>query len=343
MLFLAIFLSCFLTPQGQVGGPAPELDATEWFTSRPLTLAELRGRAVLAVALRTWSEPCKGLAAELSSRAESDAAKGLVVIGLFADEEPEAIERWIREQRARFPIALLGSREFERAAALDGFPHAAVIDPIGTLVYGDDYGTASGALNTALADAQKPAKLALKLARVRELALGSEHEKAWAALAKAPELAPTDAAEAERWRAWLSGRVSARLERAKRLAESGALREAVETLDGVLAAKPAYPAAGDVRAFLDGLAKQPGYRAEFAAGDAYAEARAIERRGAYLDAVRAYRELAKKHAKLQIAKAATARARSLIERGLPGLDWTCETCKRANKACPKHLVRIEDG
>ncbi|MCC6408224.1 MAG: redoxin domain-containing protein [Planctomycetes bacterium] len=342
MLFLAVLLTCFVAPQGQVGGPAPELDATEWFTSRPLTLAELRGRAVLAVALRTWSEPCKGLAAELSSRAESDAAKGLVVIGLFADEDPETIERWIREQRARFPIARLGSREFERAAALDGFPHAAVIDPIGTLVYGDDYGTSGGAVDAALADAHKPTKLAPKLARVRDLALAFEHEKAWAALAKATELADADASEAERWRAWLAGRVPARLERAKTLAESGAVREAVETLDGVLAAKPPYPAAGDVRAFLDGLAKQPDYRAELAAGEAYADARELERRGAYLDAARAYRELAKQHAKLRIAKAATARAKSLIERGLPGLDWSCEPCKRANKACPKHLVKIDD-
>jgi hypothetical protein len=338
MIFLAPLLALCALLQGQVGGPAPELDAQEWFLSRPLTLAELRGRAVLAVALRTWSEPCKGLARELSARASADGPKGLAVIGLFADEEPAEIERWIREQRARFPIVLLGSREFERAAGLDGFPHAIVVDPIGTLAYGNDYGRAGSAIDAALAKATKPPKPSAKLARVREAALDGEYEKAWTALAKLGALEGEDAREAGRWRDWLAARVVQRLERAKALAKAGTWREAVDTLAGLDAAQPAYPCAVDVRAFLAELAQAPNYARELAAGADFAEARAKERGAQYLAAVQAYRAVAKKHVGLEIAKAAAQRTETLFARGLVGLDWSCEACKRAFKACPKHRI-----
>lgn len=343
MWFLALLLSLVAVRQGQVGGPAPELDAAEWFLSRPLTLAELRGRTVLAVSLRTWSEPCRGVARELSSRLESDAEKGLVVLGLFADEEPDAIERWIREQRPRFPIVLLASREFERAAALDGFPHAAIVDPIGTLVYGDDYGRVGSVVGELLARAPKPPRPSAKLARVREAALEGEHEKAWAALAKLGDPARLGEArdEAERWRAWLAARAETRLERAKALVELGAWRQAVESLDGLTAAKPPYPAAEDLRAFLDRLEREPNYKAELAAGVAYGAALAKERTGEYLAAARAYRELERKHAALALAKAAKKRADDLVARGVIGLDWSCEDCKRTAKACAKHLIVLE--
>ncbi|MCK6445012.1 MAG: TlpA family protein disulfide reductase [Planctomycetes bacterium] len=329
--------------QSSVGGPAPELDVAEWYLSRPLSLAELRGRTVLLVSLRTWSEPCKGVAQELASRAESEAAKGLVVIGLFADEEPENVERWITEQRARFPIALLATREFERAAALDGFPHAAIVDSIGTLVYGDDYGRVGPPLGDTLAKAPKPPKASAKLERVRAAALEGAYDKAWSALAKLGEAGKlgSDADEAARWRAWLEARATKRLERAKALVEFGAWKAAVDSVAGLANVQPAYPVAADVRTFLTELAARPTYKAELAAAPAYEAARAKELAGSYLAAVELYEAARKKHAKLALANAAKKRIDELVARGVIGTDWSCDECKRAYKACPKHLVKWE--
>lgn len=46
--------SAFTPAEAGVGSPLPELEATKWYNSPPLTLEDLHGKAVLIEVFRTW-------------------------------------------------------------------------------------------------------------------------------------------------------------------------------------------------------------------------------------------------------------------------------------------------
>lgn len=51
----ALFASAPSASAQRVGSPAPEFATTgKWFKSPPLTMEQLRGKAVLIVVFRTW-------------------------------------------------------------------------------------------------------------------------------------------------------------------------------------------------------------------------------------------------------------------------------------------------
>jgi peroxiredoxin len=74
-----------------IGQPAPEFHFDRWVRGRPVRLADLRGKVVL---LRWWTEGCHFCAATLPALETvrtRDAAKGLVVIGVFHPKPPHAV------------------------------------------------------------------------------------------------------------------------------------------------------------------------------------------------------------------------------------------------------------
>lgn len=57
--FLALSLALFaLSPpapaQSAVGNPAPEFKATKWYNGPPISVDDLKGKAVLIQVFRTW-------------------------------------------------------------------------------------------------------------------------------------------------------------------------------------------------------------------------------------------------------------------------------------------------
>jgi hypothetical protein len=50
----ALFASAPSASALDVGDPAPEFQPVKWYQSPPLTLEQLRGKAVLIVVFRTW-------------------------------------------------------------------------------------------------------------------------------------------------------------------------------------------------------------------------------------------------------------------------------------------------
>jgi len=54
---LGLALLAFAAPpndQGGVGKPPPEFKATKWYNTSPITLEDLKGKAVLLQVFRTW-------------------------------------------------------------------------------------------------------------------------------------------------------------------------------------------------------------------------------------------------------------------------------------------------
>jgi len=50
----ALFASALPAQAQAVGKPAPEFAEGKWYKSPPLTMEQLRGKAVLIVVFRTW-------------------------------------------------------------------------------------------------------------------------------------------------------------------------------------------------------------------------------------------------------------------------------------------------
>lgn len=95
------------------GNPAPELAATQWFNSPPLTLQALRGKVVL---LHAFQMLCPGCVAHGTPQAEKAhrmfRGGELVVIGLHTVFEhhqamtPVSLEAYIHENRLTMPVAV---------------------------------------------------------------------------------------------------------------------------------------------------------------------------------------------------------------------------------------------
>ena len=94
--------------------PAPEWDIAQWLNAdRPLSLGELRGRVVLAVAFQMLCPGCVAQAIPQLGRAHAFFSPGdVAVVGLhtvFEHHEamgPEALAAFLQEYRVEFPVGI---------------------------------------------------------------------------------------------------------------------------------------------------------------------------------------------------------------------------------------------
>jgi peroxiredoxin len=98
---------------GELIGTSPrEWTVSEWIGSRPLTLAGLRGKAVLVRWFTSTECPhCAGTAPALNQLHRELAGKGLVVVGMYHHKRPEpldvdAVRGWSREYGFKFPVGI---------------------------------------------------------------------------------------------------------------------------------------------------------------------------------------------------------------------------------------------
>lgn len=93
------------------GKPAPELNVSDWFGTKPPTLASLRGRPVLLFFWAHWCVDCKGEEPIVAALQKTYAPKGLVVIaptkfygyiGNGDDAQPAVEKPYIERVRQAF-------------------------------------------------------------------------------------------------------------------------------------------------------------------------------------------------------------------------------------------------
>lgn len=129
-LFLAIF--GLVTGNGILGRPAPEWGPHRWVQGGPLTVAGLRGHAVL---VRFFMSPecplCRGTAPSLNELYRDFGPKGLVVVGMFTPKprpRPTSVDEvrdYVEAFGFRFPVAVDDDWSALRALWLDRVPDAA--------------------------------------------------------------------------------------------------------------------------------------------------------------------------------------------------------------------------
>lgn len=125
---------------------APAWQVSRWFNSVPLTLADLRGRVVVAHAFQMLCPGCAAQALPQMQRVQRMfPAEHLAVIGLHtvfehhAEQGPSALEAFLHEYRYTFPVGVDVHVEGDplpqtmRAYAMQGTPTLLLIDAQGRL------------------------------------------------------------------------------------------------------------------------------------------------------------------------------------------------------------------
>jgi thiol-disulfide isomerase/thioredoxin len=95
----------------EVGMPAPEISGQSWLNSKPLKLAELKGKVVLVEFWTFGCFNCRNVEPHVKAWHQKYMDKGLVVIGVHAPEFSYErvlanVERYIREHAIPYPVAI---------------------------------------------------------------------------------------------------------------------------------------------------------------------------------------------------------------------------------------------
>jgi thiol-disulfide isomerase/thioredoxin len=94
-----------------VGTTPPEWAAVDWRNSKPLALADLRGRVVLVRWFMATSCPfCSATAPSLRELHRDYGTRGLSVVGLYHHKDPQPLQRgqldgYVRDFGFEFPVA----------------------------------------------------------------------------------------------------------------------------------------------------------------------------------------------------------------------------------------------
>ena len=121
--------------QGSTREPAPDLKLVS-LGGDEVSLASLRGRAVLLNIWATWCVPCIQEIPELAALHERHGKDGLVVVGVNVDSADMSsnVRAFVAERKIPFAVWLDPEMRVPRAFRVDGLPATLVIDRGGRLV-----------------------------------------------------------------------------------------------------------------------------------------------------------------------------------------------------------------
>ena len=117
-----------------VAKEAPSFTLT-LFDGRPLTLKDLRGKAVLVNFWASWCVPCRAEARALESAWQKYKDRGVVFLGVNIQDKEEDARAFMKE----FGITYLNGRDTSEKIVADygvwGIPETFFIDPQGRITY----------------------------------------------------------------------------------------------------------------------------------------------------------------------------------------------------------------
>jgi cytochrome c biogenesis protein CcmG, thiol:disulfide interchange protein DsbE len=115
-------------------GPAPHFELPRLDTKGDLSLASLRGKAVVINFWASWCVPCKEEMPQLQRTWERYRNRGLVVLGVDAEDLSSDARKLARRLAITYPIVRDGTHEVVDAYGLTGYPETFFVDRRGRLV-----------------------------------------------------------------------------------------------------------------------------------------------------------------------------------------------------------------
>jgi peroxiredoxin len=145
--------------RGRVGEPAPDLELVA-LNGDKVSLASLRGRAVVLNLWATWCVPCLAEMPELATLQGDYGGKGLVVVGVSVDSADASakVRAFVADRKIPFAVWLDPEMRVYHALRVQGLPATFVIDREGRIVLRRDRAIAANdpelrkALSRALSD-----------------------------------------------------------------------------------------------------------------------------------------------------------------------------------------------
>jgi peroxiredoxin len=96
-----------------------------------VALRHLRGQPVILGFAQPWSVPCLAALQQLQREHERGGPGGATVIGVIAEEDARALEKFRRDHGLTFAIAADARHKIARAYEVHAWPTIVTIDPAG--------------------------------------------------------------------------------------------------------------------------------------------------------------------------------------------------------------------
>lgn len=120
--------------EAAAGGPAPAWTLPLLEGGGELSLESLRGKAVVINFWASWCVPCEEEAEELEAAWRKYRARGLVVVGIDANDFAGDARKFVREHGVTYPVVHDGPGATLGDYDVEGFPETYFVDRRGRLV-----------------------------------------------------------------------------------------------------------------------------------------------------------------------------------------------------------------
>ena len=134
--FVALFVIFFSQPHGtrapKLGELAPNFTLQK-DDGKPLNLTDLRGKIVVLNFWATWCGPCVDEVPSLNKFAEHFADKGVQVLGVSVDEDPDAYKSFVAKYKVSFLTLRNASRSVSESYGTYKLPESYIISRDGRL------------------------------------------------------------------------------------------------------------------------------------------------------------------------------------------------------------------
>jgi len=123
---------CKVSRGPQPGDLAPDFVAPR-LDGGVQTLSNFRGSVVLLNLWATWCPPCIAEMPVHNRLAEKYGPRGVVVLGVAGDDDPQAVRRFVEEREVKFDILLDPGGAVGTQYGITGYPETFLVDREGRL------------------------------------------------------------------------------------------------------------------------------------------------------------------------------------------------------------------